>query len=106
MVVIGYGFFNGYRSVRNAQLVGQGNRLADSAMAELAAGVIEPVSVSSQSIPGEEGWSYSVEIQSAQVAGLMTAIVTVQNETSLPPISVSITRLVIDPDYDPLEERE
>ncbi len=105
MVVIGHGFFQGYRSVRSARLVGTGNRLADSAMAELAAGVIEPRTVGTQAIPFEDGWQYSVAIESADVPGLLTAIVTVQNTESRPPISVSITRLVIDPDYDPLEAR-
>jgi prepilin-type N-terminal cleavage/methylation domain-containing protein len=106
MVVIGHGFFLGYRSVRNARLIGQANRLADSSMAELAAGVVEPVSVSSQAIPNEKGWVYSIDIQRAPVQGLLTAIVKVENPTSRPPMSISITRLVIDPSYDPLEETE
>jgi prepilin-type N-terminal cleavage/methylation domain-containing protein len=105
MVVIGHGFFQGYRSVRNARLIGSGNRLADSAMAELAAGVVEPRSVSSKAIPQEDGWTYSVEIESASVPGLLTAIVTVENTQTRPPVSVAITRLVIDPEYDPLEAK-
>ncbi len=105
MVVIGHGFFQGYRSVRSARLVGTGNRLADSAMAELAAGVVEPQSVSSKEIAGEDGWTYSIEIVDASVPGLLTAIVQVDNTESQPPISVAITRFVIDPDYDPLEAR-
>ncbi|QEG22442.1 type IV pilus modification PilV family protein [Mariniblastus fucicola] len=103
MVVIGHGFWLGYRSVRNARMVGMGNRFADSAMAELSAGVIEPASVSTKSIPNEEGWVYSIEIQDAPVPGLLTAIVTVENTEFQPRIAVSLTRLVVDPDYDPLE---
>jgi len=105
MVVIGHGFFLGYRSVRNARMVGIGNRLADSAMAEVAAGVVEPSSVSGKSFPGERGWTYSIEIESAPVPGLLTAIVTVENLEFQPNVSVAITRLVVDPDYDPLEAR-
>ena len=67
--------------------------------------MIEPRTVGTQAIPFEDGWQYSVAIESADVPGLLTAIVTVQNTESRPPISVSITRLVIDPDYDPLEAR-
>jgi len=105
MVVIGYGFINGYRSVRNARMIGTGNRLADSAMAELAAGVIEPNSVSSKAIPGEDGWTYSVEIDDAPVPGLLSAVVRVENNQFQPNVAISITRMVIDPDYDPLEAR-
>lgn len=105
MVIIGQGFFLGYRSVRNARMVGVGNRLADSAMAELAAGVVEPTSVSSQQIPNEEGWIYSIEVDDAPVPGLLSAVVTVENTQFQPRVSISITRMVIDPDYDPLEAR-
>ena len=105
MVIIGQGFFLGYRSVRNARMVGVGNRLADSAMAELAAGVVEPTSVSSQQIPNEEGWVYSIEVDDAPVPGLLSAVVTVENIQFQPRVSISITRMVIDPDYDPLEAR-
>ena len=105
MVIIGQGFFLGYRSVRNARMVGVGNRLADLAMAELAAGVVEPTSVSSQQIPNEEGWVYSIEVDDAPVPGLLSAVVTVENTQFQPRVSISITRMVIDPDYDPLEAR-
>ena len=105
MVVIGHGFFLGYRSVRNARMIGAGNRLADSAMAEVAAGVVEASSVSSKAIPGEQGWTYSIEIESASVPGLLTAIVTVENTQFQPNVSVALTRLVVDPDYDPLEAK-
>lgn len=105
MVVIGHGFFLGYRSVRNARMIGTGNRLADSAMAEVAAGVVEATTVSSTAIPNEDGWTYSIEVEDAPVPGLLTAVVTVENRRFHPNVSVSITRLVVDPDYDPLEAR-
>lgn len=105
MVVIGHGFFLGYRSVRNARMIGTGNRLADSAMAELAAGVVEPTSVSSKAIPNEDGWVYSIEIEDAPVPGLLSAVVKVENTRFQPNVAISITRMVIDPDYDPLEAR-
>ena len=74
-------------------------------MAELAAGVVEPTSVSSQQIPNEEGWVYSIEVDDAPVPGLLSAVVTVENTQFQPRVSISITRMVIDPDYDPLEAR-
>lgn len=106
MVVIGHGFYLGYRSVRNARMIGMGNRIADSAMSELAAGVIEPVSVSSSQIPTQPDWTYSVDIDKAAVPGLLTAIVTVENNEFTPKVNVAITRLIPDPDYDGFEESE
>jgi len=103
MVVIGHGYYLGYRSVRNARMIGMGNRLADSAMTELAAGVIEPVSASSKSIPDEPDWAYSVEVSNAGVPGLLTAIVRVENTRVQPKVNIAITRLVPDPNYDPFE---
>lgn len=103
MVVIGHGFFLGYRSVRNARMIGTGNRLADSAMAEIAAGAVEPSSVSSKPIVGEEGWTYSIEVENAPVPGLLSTVVTVENTRFQPNVRVSLTRLIIDPNYDPLE---
>ena len=103
MVVIAHGFWLGYRSVRNARMIGMGNRFADSAMAELSAGVVDTTSVSSKSIPNQPGWVYSIEIDDAAVPGLLTAIVTVENKEFQPNVSIGLTRLIVDPDYDPLE---
>ena len=102
MVVIGYGYFNGYRSVRNARMIGMGNRLADSAMAELAGGVVEPNSVSSKAIASQPDWVYSIDVEDAAVPGLLTASVTVENIAVQPKVAITITRLIADPDYDPL----
>lgn len=104
MVVIGHGFFQGFRSVRNARMVSQANRLADSTMAGLAAGVIETSAVSSKPIDGEQDWSYSVAVGPSSQPGLLTATVTVQN-TGQRPMAVTIMRLVVDPDFDPLESQ-
>jgi prepilin-type N-terminal cleavage/methylation domain-containing protein len=106
MVVIGYGYYLGYRSVRNARMIGMGNRIADSAMTELAAGVIEPVSASNRTIPSEPDWTYSVQIDKAAVPGLLTAVVSVENNEFTPKVNVAITRLIPDPDYDGFENSE
>lgn len=105
MVVIGHGFYNGYRSVRNARMVGLANRFADSAMSELAAGAIEPQS-STQAVPDHPGWSVSIEVESASIPGLLSAQVVAENSEFRPQISVSIARLIPDPNYDPLAGQE
>ena len=105
MVVIGHGFYLGYRSVRNARMISAGNRIADSAMAEISAGAVEPTSTSGKQVPGEQqqGWTYSIESENASVPGLLSVVVTVENRQFQPNVQVSITRLVVDPNYDPLD---
>lgn len=106
MVIIGHGFFNGYRSVRNARMIGMGNRFADSAMNELAAGAVDATSVSNQPIPNQPNWTYSMEIEDASVPGLLAATVIVENTEFQPNTRVSIARLIPDPDFDPLTVEE
>ena len=108
MVIIGHGFYNGFRSVRNARMYGMANRFADSAMSELAAGVIEPSSIANQQIPDHPDWNLSLEIDNASISGLLSATVTVENTQSpRRNFSVSISRLIPDPDYVPeLEEQQ
>ena len=105
MVVIGRGFYIGYRSVRSARMIDQANRIADSTMAEVAAGIIDPRDVGATPVIDAPGWTYSVEVDEASEPGLLTATVRVQNDTTIQAVSVSIVRFVIDPDYDPLEAR-
>jgi len=106
ILIISHGFFTGYRSVRNARMIGLGNRFADSAMSELAAGVIEPVSVSNQPIPDHPEWTLSLEIQDAAIPGLLAATVQVENTRFTPNTKVSIARLIPDPDFDPQLDEE
>ena len=106
MVIIGHGFFIGYRSVRNARMIGMGNRFADSAMNELAAGAVELTSSSDKPIPNQPDWSYSIEVEKASVPGLLAATVRVENTRFQPQVSVSLARLLPDPDYDPVIDVE
>ncbi len=106
MVVVGRGFFLGYKSVRNARLINAANRIADSTMAQLAAGAIEPQGAGKTPVAGETDWTYSVEIQQATEPGLLAARVVVENSPEATrQVSVSVVRFLIDPDYDPLEAR-
>lgn len=106
MVVVGRGFFIGYRSVRQARMVNTANRIADSTMAQLAAGVIEPQATGNTAVSGMDDWTYKVEIESASEPGLLSARVVVANSANPNRVvSVSIVRYLIDPDYDPLEAR-
>ena len=108
MAVIGNLFFLGYRSALQTRLRSDANILADTKMAELAAGVIPVESVGNQAIEENPLWSYSVDVGSSDQLGLLTATVTVTqtDAAAAVPISLSIVRFVPDPDYDPAEELE
>ena len=106
MVVIGNGFFAGFRSAEIARFQGQANLIADSTMAQIVSGIIEPQSVSNASVPDQAGWSYSIDVTNADQPGLLTVGVTVAKLAQARTVSVSIVRFVPDPDFDPEESAE
>ena len=99
IVVIGQGFQHGARSIHIARMVGQGNRLADSKLSEIAAGATDLQSVSLQPFSDSPGWVYSVVTEQASFPGLLAVAVTVENSESKPPIRVSLGRLIPDPNH-------
>ncbi|MFK7769190.1 MAG: hypothetical protein AB8B55_18360 [Mariniblastus sp.] len=108
MVVIGKLYQLGYRSAVQVRVRNEGNILADSKMAELAAGVLELETVGDTPIENAPGWLYSIEIQPSLQAGLFMATVSVrlEQESNVLPTGVSIVRFVPDPDYEPEEDEE
>lgn len=105
MVVIGNMYFLGYRSAIRARLVSDANILCDTVMAELAAGILPPNSIGSQSFQDNPEWAYSIQIGQSLQPGLLVANVIVQqaDPNVAVPVSVSIVRFVPDPDYEPEE---
>lgn len=108
MVMIGNLYFVGYRSALIARLRSEANILADSKMAELAAGVLPLESAGRGPIPESPGWVYSVQLQDSFQAGLFLVTVAVEREddVSSVPTGVSIVRFIPDPDYEPEEDEE
>jgi prepilin-type N-terminal cleavage/methylation domain-containing protein len=108
MVMIGQLYHLGYRSALQARLRNDANIIADSKMAELAAGVLPLESTGNSELPEYPGWSYSVDLQSSLQLGLFMATVTVSygDESSNIPTSLSIVRFIPDPDYEPEEDEE
>ena len=99
IAVIGHGFNSGCRGVHVARMVGQGNRLADSKLSEIAAGAIELQAVNQEPIRDNPPWVYSVVTEQASFPGLLAVSVTAENLQSQPPIRVSMGRLIPDPNY-------
>ena len=104
MAIIGQVFFAGYRSAVKARDLSDATILCDSVMAELAAGSIEfTSSTSGAQIPGIQGWEYSVDTVQSNVEGLLLTTVAVNRQNSNS-ISMSIVRMLPDPDYTPEEQ--
>ena len=91
----------GYRSALDARARTNANIHVDTKMAEVAAGVLELESVSSQVIEDDPDWSYSVDIADADQIGLLVVTVTVEQNNVVNPIMLSVVRFMPDPDYDP-----
>lgn len=103
MVAIGHLFNLGLRSAYQARVRSEANILADSKMAETAAGVVSPQSTGNQPITEKEGWEWSADVESSQHPGLLMVTVTVtqSDQANIDPIALSIVRFMPDPDYEP-----
>ena len=103
MAIIGEVFYSGYRSAVKARNLSDATLLCDSVMAELAAGAIELENTSGASIPGIQGWDYSIETTDSDVSGLLLTTVAVRRQGDNN-ISMSIVRMLPDPDYAPEDQ--
>jgi type II secretion system protein I len=90
-------FFLGSRSASQATLRNEANILADTKMAELVAGIIEPQSTGQTGIAEAPGWVYSIRMDDGDQPGLLVATVTVQTAGDQIPVSLSITRFLPNP---------
>ena len=108
MAVIGNLYHLGYRSGLKSQLLNEANMIAGSTMSELVVGAIPLESTGDAEVPISPGWFYSVDIQDSMQSGLFLATVVVRrgDEESAVPASISIVRLIPDPDYEPEEDME
>ncbi|MEM7782472.1 MAG: hypothetical protein AAF623_03900 [Planctomycetota bacterium] len=106
LTVIGHLYYLGYRSALQVRIRSEANILADSVMAQLAGGVIEPSSTSSMPIEGHPNWTYSVSIEPSLQPGLLLAIVEVENQNEVNSVStgVVLSRFLPDPNYEPEED--
>ena len=105
LVVIGQLVNIGYRSAIEARIRSDANILVDGKMAEVSAGIIELQSTSSSVIEENPDWMYSVDVQQSGQLGLLMVMVTVEQtpNSASNPISMSVVRLMPDPEYDPLD---
>ena len=87
-------FFLGSRSASQATLRNEANILADTKMAELVAGILEPQSTGATPIPEAPGWVYAVRIDDGDQPDLQVATVSVQTIGDQVPVSLSITRFL------------
>lgn len=77
--------------------------LCNTKMAEVSAGVLPLETVSTASIPENPDWTYSIQVQSSDLTGLLLV------QVAVAPVNMQIekfepfllTRLLPDPDYEP-----
>ena len=104
MAAIGHLFNLGFRSAADVQLRSEANMIADSTMAEVAAGVID-FGASGGTVESNPLWKYQVESQDSSQPGLLSVTVRVSLEDDTNnKISVSLVRLMVDPDFEPEQE--
>lgn len=94
----------GYRAAISSRLRTEAALLCDSKMAEVAAGVLPVQGMSLTTLPENPTWNYSIDVQPSSQLGLLTVTVTVRQATNTAvPVSMSVVRLMPDPDFDPSE---
>lgn len=104
MTAIGHLFNLGFRSAADVQLRSEANMIADSTMAEIAAGVIDFGSPGG-SVESNPLWKYEIDSQDSSQPGLKSVTVRVSlDDDANNKISVSLVRLMVDPDFEPEQE--
>jgi len=106
MVAIGHLFNLGFRSATDVQMRSEGNIIADMTMAEVAAGVID-FSSTGGAVESNPDWQFEITTQQSSQPGLLSVTVRVSLEdNSQSDVSVSLVRLMVDPDFEPDQESE
>jgi len=105
LAVLGEVARQGMESARIARDLTYAQCICDSLMAELASGLIYPEIVDQAPVdeiadPGQQGWVYSMDVESTEIDGLLAVRITVSQ--ALPPekrpVQCSLVRWIQDPD--------
>ena len=103
MVAIGHLFNLGFRSAADVQLRSEANMIADTTMAEIAAGVID-ISAGGGAVEGNPEWQYEVNSEQSEQPGLLSVSLRVSRENDPDNnVSVSLVRFVPDPNFEPAQ---
>ena len=103
MIIIGNLVSLGSKSAGMTKWRSEAQILCNTKMAEISAGVLPLESVSAASIQEKPDWSYSVQVQSSDMTGLLLVQVSVA-PVDMDPAKFEpfvLTRLIPDPDYEP-----
>ena len=103
MVAVGHLFNLGFRSAADVQLRSEANMIADTTMAEIAAGVID-ISAGGGAVEGNPEWQYEVNSEQSEQPGLLSVSLRVSRENDPDNnVSVSLVRFVPDPNFEPAQ---
>jgi len=104
VAVLGQLSRDGLENARLARDLTQAQLYCESKMAEIAAGLVSPTSVSDTPVEDGsdeaiEGWLCSIEVSSASQSGLLSVRVTVHQDPSIhaSPVDYSLMRWILDP---------
>jgi general secretion pathway protein I len=110
MVVLGELARQGLQHARSARDLTQAELICESKLAEITAGLVSPEAVAPTPVEVDpsatEKWLYSVDVAPAGVDGLLAVKVTVsdKNAQDQPGREISLTRWMIDPEWNPSGE--
>lgn len=96
----------GMISAMETRVRSEANILCDAKMAEVSAGVLELQNVNAMAVENRPDWLYYVDVQESSELGLLLVTVRVEQAEAAEPVTVSITRFMPDPDYDPAAVEE
>ena len=93
----------GARNAEMARDSATAQRLCDNKLAEIAAGLIAPQTVTNvpvEELADQQEWTYSIEIEQLQETGLIGVWVTVEQNPEIVsrPVSFTLARWMIDPE--------
>lgn len=106
IAIIGQGFRFGLERVKTSQNELRATLVAESILAQIAAGVLPPDAVTEAAYEDDKNWIYSVASESVGEDGLLSVKVSVRNtnDTAGKFGSVALTRWITNPDLTLAEE--
>lgn len=105
MIALGHLVRLGSQAAVDAKNLSEAQVLCESKMSELSAGLLPLQSSSSASVESAPLWKYTIAVSTSELPGLLLVEVAVQQDPTQfnMPITYSLYRYMLDPDYQPEE---
>ena len=91
----------GLRAAGNARDLTQAQLIAESTMSEISAGIVDPSSISNQSVPSNPDWYVTAYVQATQITGILQVQLLVERTADFGrPARFELSRLIRDPNLE------